>query len=93
MNAFAKMDIFFFVTTLATVVLAVFMGVLLFYVIRAARDVSRITHVVRDESERFAKGTKSARREWHEKFENTAQWLVGLVQSFGSKKSRSREKK
>ncbi len=93
MDAFAKMDIFFFVTTLATVVLAVFVGVLLFYVIRAVRDVSRITHVVRDESERFAKGTKGARREWHHKFEHTAEWLVGLVQSFGAKKSRSREKK
>ena len=93
MDAFAKMDIFFFVTTLATVVLAVFVGVLLFYIIRAARDVSRITHVVRGESERFAKGTKSARREWHQKFEHTAEWLVGLVQSFGSKKPRSREKK
>lgn len=93
MDAFAKMDIFFIVTTLATVVLGVFVGILLFYVIRAARDVSQITHVVRGESEKFAKGTKSARREWHQKFEKTAEWLVGLVQSLGGTRARNKNNK
>lgn len=88
MDAFAKMDIFFFVTTLATVVLAVFVGMLLFYVIRAARDVSRITHVVQGESERFAKGTRFARHQIHTKVESVAQWLVALVQSFSTRRRR-----
>jgi len=92
MNAFAKMDIFFFVTTLATVVLAVFVGVLLFYIVRAARDVSRITHIVEKESEQFAKGTKTARHQLRGKMGEFAQWLVGFVQSFGEKKGRTREK-
>ena len=93
MDAFAKMDIFFFVTTLAMVVLAVFVGVVLFYVIRAARDVSQITHIVEKESEQFAKGTKTARQELKGNVGKFAQWLVGFVQSLGKKKhgSRSRE--
>jgi hypothetical protein len=88
MDAFAKMDIFFFITALATVVLAVFMGVVLFYVVRAARDVSRITHVVRGESEKFAKGTRGARG----KLGGAVEWLVALVQSFGRKGARSHKK-
>lgn len=88
MSAFAKMDIFFIVTTLATVVLTVFMGVVLFYVVRAARDVSRITHVVRGESEKFAKGTRGARG----KLGGAVEWLVALVQSFGAKRTRSESK-
>lgn len=93
MNAFAKMDIFFVVTTLATVVLAVFMGVLLFYVVRAARDVSRITHVVRDESEKFAKGTGAIRHHIRRNAKTVAQWFIALIQSFGGKQSRTRTKK
>ncbi len=93
MDAFAKMDIFFFVTTLAMVVLAVFIGVVLFYVIRAARDVSQITHIVERESEQFAKGTKTARNELKGNIGEFAQWLVGFVQSLGKKKDRSRSKK
>lgn len=89
MNAFAKMDIFFFITALATVVLAVFMGVVLFYVVRAARDVSKITHVVRGESEKFAKGTRGARS----KLGGAVEWLVALVQSFGGKGTRTRNNK
>lgn len=92
MDAFAKMDIFFIVTTLATVVLAVFVGVLLFYVIRAARDVSQITHVVRSESEKFAKGTRSARHQIRGTIENVAKWFVAIVQSLGGKRKRSKDK-
>lgn len=87
MDAFAKMDIFFVVATLATVVLGVFMAVLLFYIVRAARDVSRITHVVEGETEKFAKGTKAARRDINGKVVSVAKWFVALVQSFGIKRT------
>lgn len=88
MDAFAKMDIFFLVTTLAIVVLAVLVGVLLFYVVRAARDVSRITHVVQGETEKFARGTKAARHDIRGNAGKIAQWLVALVQSFSTKRNR-----
>ncbi len=92
MDNFAKMDIFFLVTTLAVIVLTVLVGVLLFYILRTARDVSEVIHIVRKESELFAKGASSARRLIQGHGESVLQNVIAFVQSFAPTKKRSRNK-
>lgn len=91
MDDFAKMDIFFLVTTIAVVALTVFVGVLLFYVLRTARDVSEVAHIVRKESERFAKGASSARRRMRGHGESMVQNVIAFVQSFAPTEKRDKD--
>jgi len=91
MDAFAKMDIFFLVTTIAVVFVAAFVGVLLFYILRTARDVSEVAHIVRRESERFAKGASSARHRIKGGSMNILQSVTAFVQSFASTKKQARK--
>ena len=86
------MDIFFLVTTVAVVALAVLVGVLIFYILRTARDVSEVVHIVRKESERFAKGASSARRRMRGHGENVVQNVIAFVQSFAPTKKRGKDK-
>lgn len=88
MDAFAKMDIFFLVTTIAIIVLAIFVAVLLFYILRTARDVSEVVRIVRKESERFAKGASSAREKLKGSGESVLQKVVAFVQSFAPRKKK-----
>ncbi|MBI5077856.1 MAG: hypothetical protein HZB11_00615 [Candidatus Yonathbacteria bacterium] len=88
MDAFAKMDIFFLVTTVAVIVLAGFVAVLLYYILRTAKDVSEVVHIVRKESERFAKGARSARERIKGRGENMLQGIIAFVQSFAPSKKR-----
>ncbi|MGB2580451.1 MAG: hypothetical protein WBC83_02045 [Minisyncoccia bacterium] len=82
MDAFVKMDIFFLVTTVAVIVLAIFVAILLFYILRTAKDVSEVVHIVRRESEKFAKGASSARRQIKGSGGNILQKVIAFVQSF-----------
>ena len=86
MDAFAKMDIFFLVTTVAVVVIAIFVAVLLYYILRTAKDVSEVVHIIRRESERFAKGASSARRKIRGSGESALQKIIAFVQSFAPPK-------
>lgn len=88
MNDFAKMDIFFLITTVAVIVLAIFVGILLFYILRTARDVSAVVHIVRRESERFAKGASSARRQIQSRGGSIVQKLITFVQIFTTTKNK-----
>ena len=91
MDNFAKMDIFFLVTTVAVVALTVLVGVLLFYILRTARDVSEVVHIVRKESEKFAKGASSARRRIRGHGESVVQNVIAFVQSFAPTKKRHKD--
>lgn len=86
MSDFAKMNIFFLVSTVAVIVIAVFLAVLLFYILRTAKDISEVVHIVKKESERFAKGASSARRKIKESGEGVLQRIIAFVQSFASPK-------
>lgn len=86
MDAFVKMDIFFLVSTLAIIIITIFVVFLLFYVLRAARDMSEVVHIVRKESERFVKGASSARRRIKGSSENFLQNIIAFVQSLSSTK-------
>ncbi len=92
MDDFVKMDIFFLVATVATVAIAVLVGILLFYVLRTARDVSEVVHIVRKESERFAQGASSARRKIRGHKENIMQNVIAFVQSFAPSKKQGHKK-
>ena len=91
MDNFAKMDIFFLVTTIAVIVLTILVGFLLFYIVRTARDVSEVMHVVRKESERFAKGASSARRRIRGHRESMVQNVIAFVQSFAPTKKQPKD--
>lgn len=91
MDAFAKMDIFFLVTTVAVIVLAIFVAILLFYILRTARDVSEVVHIVRGESERFAKGVASARQKIKGGGESILQKVIAFVQTFTETKPKSKK--
>lgn len=91
MDAFAKMDIFFVITTLAVVVITIFVGVLLFYILRTAKDVSEVVHIVRKESERFVKGASAARSKMKGNGVNILQNFIAFVQSFASTKKRNKK--
>lgn len=84
MDAFVKMDIFFLVTTIAVVVLVVFVGALLYYVIRTARDVSDVVSIVKKESERFVRGTTAARWQMVQSGESMMQKFIAFVQSLAT---------
>lgn len=44
-----KADIFFFISTVATIVLTIFFGFLLFYLIKAARNLYRISNLLKSD--------------------------------------------
>ncbi|MCK9344655.1 MAG: hypothetical protein M0P64_00835 [Candidatus Pacebacteria bacterium] len=91
MDAFAKMDIFFVVTTLAVIVIAIFVATLLYYILRTAKDVSEVVHIVRKESERFVKGASAARSKMTGNGVNVLQNFIAFVQSFASTKKRGKK--
>ena len=91
MDAFAKMDIFFLVSTIAVIVVAIFVATLLYYILRTAKDVSEVVHIVRRESERFAKGASSARARIKGRGENIAQSFVAFVQSLAQTKKHKKD--
>ena len=85
------MDIFFLTATIAVVILVILIGTLLFYVLRTARDISEVVHIVRRESERVAKGAASARRKIKGGGESLLQKIVAFVQTFRSSKTKSKK--
>ncbi|PIR37971.1 MAG: hypothetical protein COV34_02695 [Candidatus Zambryskibacteria bacterium CG10_big_fil_rev_8_21_14_0_10_42_12] len=51
MEAVAKSDLFFMITSVVVVLVGALLLTALVYVVRVIRDVRKITHVVRDEAE------------------------------------------
>ncbi|MCH8986831.1 hypothetical protein IIA94_01540 [Patescibacteria group bacterium] len=50
MDDILKADIFFFITTIATIILSVFLGIVFFYTIRILHDIKHISSVAKKES-------------------------------------------
>jgi len=51
MDDILKADIFFFITTIAVIVLSVFLGIAFFYAIRILRDIKHISSMAKKESD------------------------------------------
>jgi hypothetical protein len=54
MSDFLKQDIFFFVTTIAVVILTIFLAIAVFYVVRILRDLKYISSKAKTESDLIA---------------------------------------
>lgn len=69
-SEFAKMDIFFLVTTLVVLLVGVLFSVVLTYLIRILRDISEITGTVRREADGIADDISAMRTEIKEGVED-----------------------
>jgi len=51
MTEFYKMDVFFFVTTIAVIILTLLLGVLIVYIIKISRDIKYISYKAKNEAD------------------------------------------
>jgi len=58
MESLMKADIFFFVATIATVVVAAFLGVAIYYLVRFLKKANRISDSVEDGIDQLKEGVK-----------------------------------
>lgn len=63
MTELVHADIFFFITSIAVVVISILMVIALIYVIRIIKDLSHISDLARKESEEIAKDVKEFRED------------------------------
>ncbi|HRH24517.1 MAG TPA: hypothetical protein PK109_02930 [Candidatus Paceibacterota bacterium] len=97
MSDFLKMDIFFFVATIGTIVTSILLATILFYGIRVLRGIERILGEVEEE----AKALRADIQEVRAVARKEGSKLAGLLESFermlrgvfGIKKRRSPKKK
>jgi len=61
MDSIVKAEIFFFITSIAVIVLSVGAAAVLVYAIRVLRDVDHVAKLVRDESDLIAKDVSQLR--------------------------------
>jgi predicted Holliday junction resolvase-like endonuclease len=62
MNNFAKMDIFFFVTTIAVVILTVLLAILIIYIIKISNDIKYISRKAKNEADFIAQDLSELRQ-------------------------------
>ena len=99
MESIIKSDIFFFVTTVITILLAILVAVVLVYLIKILRDAKKITGHIKQEAEAIAKDISSLRetvRQEGEKIRKFVDFLrtLSLGKYFVSdKKTKKRSKK
>jgi uncharacterized protein YoxC len=61
MNEFYKMDVFFFVATVAVVILALLLAVLIIYIIKISRDIKYISQKAKSEADLIAQDLSDLR--------------------------------
>jgi len=67
MTEFAKMDIFFFVATIAVVILTLLAAVLIIYIIKISKDIKYISRRARSEADLIAQDLSDLRQNVKEK--------------------------
>lgn len=67
MNDFLKQDIFFFVTTIAVVILTILLAILIIYIIKISKDVKYISHKAKSEADLISKDLSDLRENVKEK--------------------------
>jgi hypothetical protein len=63
MDAFMKMDIFFFVTTTVVIILGLLMSVCMYYLMHVLRDIRDITATVKKEAESVVEDMHEVRKD------------------------------
>lgn len=84
MESFFKMDVFFVVATVATLVLASLLAILLWYLIQIVRSCKRILQVIENESENIRADIADMRLRAKQKGA-TASRLIDMILSVGKK--------
>ena len=92
MTDFLKQDIFFFITTIAVVVLTIAFAVALFYLIRILRNVDGIVDVARGETHNIVNDIAEARQGIKAKVGVAAAGL-GLMASYFLRKAKKAARK
>lgn len=62
MDNFVKMDVFFFVTTIAVVILTLLLAVLIIYIIKISRDVKYISYKAKNEADLISQDLSDLRQ-------------------------------
>lgn len=91
MESIAKSDMFFFVTTIAVIVLTLVLVIALAYVIRIASDIKYIAHRAKQETDEIADDLKSARETLKSKGKTIATILSSLWILRSKRRSKSKE--
>ncbi len=93
MDTLIHADIFFFVTTIAVVVVTIALTVLIVYLVKVFRNVRRITDVVREETILLRRDIGDLRNEIRARGTRATGAFDWIERFFGgNKKSRSRKK-
>lgn len=91
MEAFMKADIFFFITSIATVAFTLALLVVLYYVLKLVRVFTEISEIVRDEAQLIKDDIDGARDTIRTNAEVVGTIIGAFVQK-GAKKATSRTK-
>lgn len=62
MTDFMKLDVFFFVTTIAVVILTLLLAVLIIYIIKIGKDIKYISHRAKSEADLIAQDLSDLRQ-------------------------------
>lgn len=93
MDDILKADIFFFITTIATLVLSVFLAVVFFYTIRILRDVKHISSVAKKESDIITTELSELRENIKSKGTKVKYFLSFFEKIFGGNKKQKPKRK
>lgn len=91
MESIAKSDMFFFVTTIAVIVVTLVLVVALAYVIRIASDIKYIAKRAKQETDEIADDLKTARETLKSKGKTIATILSSLWMLRSRRRSKGRE--
>lgn len=91
MNEILKANVFFFVTTVAIIVLSILIAVALVYVIHVVRNVSKISDKVREKSEDLAGDVDKLRAQVKEHGKSAGSILRFFLGRFMGKKRKAKE--
>ncbi len=93
MDSLIHADIFFFITSVVTIVLAIFIAIALFYIIKILADIREISRIARVETNEIAGDIQSIRQEVRDQLKKNSSVLVALTHIargfFRRRKSRS----
>lgn len=89
MDSFLKADIFFFVTTIAVIVVAGFIAAALMYLVATLRDIRHVARIVKEEAGNITEDVKALR----DKVKSEGMRLTHLLDFGGSIMGRTAKKK
>jgi len=82
MNTLIKADFFFFITTIAIIIITVALIVIAIYLIRILRDFKKLSSKVKEEGEEIVKDVHAAREE----IKSGGKGIMFLIKNFLNKK-------